>query len=96
MLVDFHDERTIYYGLCILSRIARIKLKRLDEDTFIYYCDVFLSCLDSHSDGTHSLLPLVHWWASDVMLHSSKPVVMKKQTSLPLENPEDEVGELFI
>ncbi len=25
-------------------------------------CDVFISCLDSHSDGTHSL----QWWASDV------------------------------
>ncbi len=23
-------------------------------------CDVFISCWDSHSDGTHSL----HWWAS--------------------------------
>ncbi len=30
-------------------------------------CDVFISCLDSHSDGTHSL-QRIHWWASDVML----------------------------
>ncbi len=35
------------------------------------YCDVFISCLDSHSDGTHSL-QRIHWWASDVMLHFSK------------------------
>ncbi len=28
------------------------------------YCDVFISCLDSHSDGTHSL-QRIHWWASD-------------------------------
>ncbi len=28
------------------------------------YCDVFISCLDSHSDGTHSLQS-IHWWASD-------------------------------
>ncbi len=34
-------------------------------------CDVFISCLDSHSDGTHSL-QIIHWWASDVMLHLSK------------------------
>ncbi len=27
----------------------------------------FISCLDSHSDGTHSL-QRIHWWASDVML----------------------------
>ncbi len=24
------------------------------------YCDVFISCLDSHSDGTHSL-QIIHW-----------------------------------
>ncbi len=24
------------------------------------YCDVFISCLDSHSDGTHSL-QMIHW-----------------------------------
>ncbi len=41
-------------------------------------CDVFISCLDSHSDGTHSLQS-IHWWASDVMLHFSKSVPMKKK-----------------
>ncbi len=35
------------------------------------YCDVFISCLDSHSDGTHSL-QRIHCWANDVMLHFSK------------------------
>ncbi len=35
------------------------------------YCDVFINCLDSHSDGTHSL-QRIHWWASDIMLHFSK------------------------
>ncbi len=35
------------------------------------YCDVFISCLDSHSDGTHSL-QRIHWRASDVMLNFSK------------------------
>ncbi len=34
------------------------------------YCDVFISCLESHSDGTHSLL-VIYWRASDVMLHFS-------------------------
>ncbi len=24
------------------------------------YCDVFINCLDSHSDGTHSL-QRIHW-----------------------------------
>ncbi len=32
------------------------------------YCVVFISCLDSHSDGTHSL-QRIHWCASDGMLH---------------------------
>ncbi len=51
------------------------------------YCDVFISCLDSHSDGTHSL-QWIHWWASDIMLNSSKSVPMKKQTHLHLIWPE--------
>ncbi len=37
----------------------------------------FISFLDSHSNGTHSL-QMIHWWASDVML--SKSVPMKTQT----------------
>ncbi len=35
------------------------------------YCDVFISCLDSHSDGTHSLQS-IHCWDTDAMLHFSK------------------------
>ncbi len=33
------------------------------------YSDVFISCLDSHSDGTHSLQRIC-WWARDVILNS--------------------------
>ncbi len=29
----------------------------------VHYCDVFIRCLNSHSDGTHSL-QRTHWWAS--------------------------------
>ncbi len=47
----------------------------------VEYYDVFISCLDSHSDGIHSL-QRIHWWASDVMLHFSKSFLMKKQTNL--------------
>ncbi len=42
------------------------------------YCDVFISCLDSHSDGTHSL-QRIHCWASDIMLHFYKSVPMKNK-----------------
>ncbi len=34
----------------------------------VNYYYVFISCLDSHSDGTHSLQWIL-WWANDVMLH---------------------------
>ncbi len=54
---------------------------------------VFISCFNSHSDGTHSLQRIL-WWASDVM---------KKQT-LSLERPKGDyifskfsfLGELFL
>ncbi len=39
------------------------------------HCDVFISCLDSHSDGTHSL-QMIH----DAELNSSKSVRMNKWT----------------
>ncbi len=41
------------------------------------YCDVFISCLDSHSDGTHSL-KRIHCWASDAVLYFYKSVLFKK------------------
>ncbi len=47
------------------------------------YWDVFISCLDLHSDGTHSLQK-IHWWANDVMLNFLKSVPMRKQTHLHL------------
>ncbi len=34
---------------------------------FVDYCDVFISCLDSHSDGTHSLQS-IHWWTGVVWI----------------------------
>ncbi len=45
-----------------------------------YLWIIVISCLDSHSDGTHSLQS-IHWYASDVMLHFSKSVLMEKQNS---------------
>ncbi len=51
------------------------------------YCDAFMSCLDSHSDGTHSL-QRIHWWESDMMLNFSKSVPMKKQTHQHLGWPQ--------
>ncbi len=66
------------------------------------YCDVFISCLNSHSNGTHSL-QMILWWASDVMQNFSK-FIMKEQTHLHVGWPEGEsvfskfsfLGELFL
>ncbi len=44
---------------------------------FVDYCDVFISCLDSHSDSTHSL-QMIH----DEITHFSKSVLVNKQTHL--------------
>ncbi len=62
------------------------------------FCHFFVS-LDSHSDGTHSL-QRIHWWASDVMIHFSKSVLMKKLTQIHVGWTEVEynlpcLGELF-
>ncbi len=46
--------------------------------SLVDYCDIFISCLDSNSDGAHSL-QRIHWWASDLMLNFSKSLLMKKQ-----------------
>ncbi len=48
---------------------------------WIHSCDVFISCLDSHSDGTH-LLQRIHWWASDLMLNLSKSAIICKSIIL--------------
>ncbi len=47
------------------------------------YCGVFISCLDSHSDGTHSPQkdPLVSQFL--------EPVLMKKQNSSTPSRPDD-------
>ncbi len=49
----------------------------------VFYCGVFISCLDSYSDGTHSP-QMIHWWASDVMLLFNESILIK-QTLLRIE-----------
>ncbi len=55
------------------------------------YCDVFISYLNSHYHGTHSLQR--EWWVSDVVLNFSKSATMKKQNHLHLVLPE---GEFYL
>ncbi len=57
------------------------------------YC-VVISCLDSHSDGTHSL-QRINWQASDARLHLSKSVptftgnTVKKKKKNILRSPKN-------
>ncbi len=51
----------------------------MDWSRVLDYCDVFISCLVSHSDGTHSLQS-IHWEDdANVTLNLSRYVPMKKQ-----------------
>ncbi len=68
------DKDTYFSSILLQKRsIDGLELCQLIMD----YCAVFVSCLDL--DGTHSL-QRIHWWASDVMLHFSKSVLMNRQT----------------
>ncbi len=44
----------------------------MDYCVDVDYSDVFISCLDSHSDGTHSLQS-IHCWDTDAETHFYKP-----------------------
>ncbi len=64
------------WWICFLQTHSFCLLQMLTDGLewcglLVDYCDVFISCLDSHSNGTHSLQS-IHWWARDVMLHFSK------------------------
>ncbi len=86
--------KTYQWWICFLKTCSFSLHKTLFDGLewcglLVHYCDVFISCLDSHSDGTHSL-QMIHWWASDVMLNFSKSVLMKNQTHPHLDRPEGE------
>ncbi len=72
-----------------LHNFTRCQLMDWSYRLLVDYCVVFISCLNSHSDGTH-LLRRNHWWGRDVLLNFSKSVLMKKQTSLHFGLPERE------
>ncbi len=74
------NVKTHYRWICFLqTRSFSLHKMLIDElewcGLFVDYCNVFISCLNSHSDGTHSL-QRIHWWASDVMLNFFKSVLM--------------------
>uniref|UniRef100_A0A8C1XN77 Rho/rac guanine nucleotide exchange factor (GEF) 2 n=1 Tax=Cyprinus carpio TaxID=7962 RepID=A0A8C1XN77_CYPCA len=54
----------------------------------------FISCLDSHSDGTHSL-HRIHWRARDVMIHFYKSVLIKNKLIYILDGLRQSVFSKF-
>ncbi len=68
--------------------------------SLVAYCDVFISCLDSHSDGTHSLQS-IHWWASNAT-YIAVPMENKSHIHLGWSKGEEMFsnfnfwGELFL
>ncbi len=62
-------DRELFFGFFCLLKMLTDGLEWWG--LLVDYCDVFISCLDSHSDGTHSL-QRIHCWASDGMIHFSK------------------------
>ncbi len=80
----FWPEATLHVNGSLITntRLHKILIDGLDSCALKW-----ISCLDSHSDGTHSLQMNT---ASDVMQHFSKSVLLKKQTHLHLGWPEAE------
>ncbi len=74
MQLYFGQNNVLMMALFLTNKQLFTFTRLLDELTdwlescglLVDYCDVFISCLGSHSDGTHSL-QRIHWWASDVM-----------------------------
>ncbi len=85
----FHPFYSVKVKKCLKLKTSwwiyykhKLLLPKMSIDGVVWItCDVLISCLDSHSDGTHSL-QRINWWACDVMIHYSKSVQMKKQTHL--------------
>ncbi len=77
------EVKNILWWICSLQTHSFCLLKMLTDGLdwcglLVDYCDVFISCLDSYSDGTHSLQS-IHCWVNDVMLYFSKSFPTKKQ-----------------
>ncbi len=66
------DGLKLKWWICSLQTCSFWRLKTLIDG--LEWCGLlwcFISCLDSHYDGTHSLQS-IHCWETDEMLHFSK------------------------
>ncbi len=79
----FEVKNVLMLDLFLTNTVNTQLLTSLDINWWLEWCGLlwcFISGLTSHSDGTHSL-QRIHCRASDVVLHFSKSVPMKKQTT---------------
>ncbi len=54
--MDFFTGGSVMMDYGVLARSNGLLIDGLEWcGLSVDYCDVFISCLDSHSDGTHSL-----------------------------------------
>ncbi len=63
------------------------------------YYNVFISCLDSHSDGTHSLTaedPLVNSWCNATFLRWNKLIYILDGLRVSTFSANFNLGELFL
>ncbi len=67
---------------CVSYKHAAFKFRRheLMDWSRMDYCNVFISCLDSNSDGTYSL-QRIHWWVRDVTLSHISPNLKETNSS---------------
>ncbi len=78
----FQSETILSLKNVCLSQTCSFSLhKTLFDRPVMDYCDVFIRCLNSHSDGTHSLQK-IHCWASNVMLNFSNSASINKLISI--------------
>ncbi len=59
------------YFSALMMDLFLTNMQLLFQDINWWTAVVWITCLDSHSDGTHSLQS-IHCWASGAMLHFSK------------------------
>ncbi len=67
----YYELWTVFLKLKHLNDLFLTNTQLFNAQDINWYTGVlFISCLDSHSDGTHSL-QRIHWWTSDGMISSN-------------------------
>ncbi len=71
LFLNVSECEKFFFGLLvhlIATQLFTLQAVNSWTGVMLWIILMFNSCLDSHSDGTHSL-QRIHWWASEVMLN---------------------------